>query len=380
VAERIEIEVTQGNLNNGHLYLRSHLGFFPADAVGPANLKDGRGSQLTIRFDGFPEPTVTDIAGGNKLFLRDRRSWRTFYERHHVRAGDRVRIERLGEAEYAVSKVDAAEPRASASPEPGPPKVSSRAPRSGEVDAAGATGRFPEFRDHIARLPDSLGSADPRDEQLLVERDDTLEIYYAPMDWVRRGAKVAIVGITPGAGTMRIALETAAAGLRAGQAEEDFLDRVKARASFSGMRGQLITWLEELELDRCLGVDGCSALWEERGQHLLHPTSCIRYPVFKAGQNYSGSNPSIVRSPMLSRFVETVLADELDLIPDALIVPLGKRVDEAPRWLVSRHRLDELRVLSGFPHPSGANGHRHRQWQENRGHLRDRTADWFEDR
>jgi hypothetical protein len=70
VAERIEIEVTQANLNNNNLYLRRHLDFFPADAVGPANLDDGRGRLLTIRFRGLGAPVRSDIAGGNKLFLR----------------------------------------------------------------------------------------------------------------------------------------------------------------------------------------------------------------------------------------------------------------------------------------------------------------------
>ena len=106
---------------------------------------------------------------------------------------------------------------------------------------AGALGRFPEFRDRIAALSLPLRASEVLRPELLIERDGPLEIYYAPMDWVRSAAKVAIVGITPGKDTMRIALETAAAGLRAGEPEEVFLDRVKSRASFSGMRKQLIT-------------------------------------------------------------------------------------------------------------------------------------------
>ena len=37
MARSIEIEVTQGNLNNHYLYLRGHLDVFPVDAIGPAN-------------------------------------------------------------------------------------------------------------------------------------------------------------------------------------------------------------------------------------------------------------------------------------------------------------------------------------------------------
>lgn len=214
---------------------------------------------------------------------------------------------------------------------------------------------------------------------LLIEGDGNLEIYYAPMDWVRPTARVAIVGITPGKRTMRIALETAAEGLQAGEQEELFLDRVKSRASFSGMRKQLIDWLDQLELGGHLGLDSSAALWSDDGDaaSLLQPTSSVRYPVFKSGANYSGSSPSIVQSSMLRRYVRDVLSEELKQIPDALVVPLGKRVDEALGWLASRGGIDPARILSGFPHPSGANGHRHRQWTENVEQLRMRTARWF---
>ena len=42
MAQSIEIEVTQGNLNNNHLYLRGHLDFFPVDAIGPRTARTVR--------------------------------------------------------------------------------------------------------------------------------------------------------------------------------------------------------------------------------------------------------------------------------------------------------------------------------------------------
>ena len=39
--------------------------------------------------------------------------------------------------------------------------------------------------------------------------------------------------------------------------------------------------------------------------------------------------------------------------------------------------IDASRVLSGFPHASGANGHRHSQWADNVDRLRMQTARWF---
>jgi hypothetical protein len=140
--------------------------------------------------------------------------------------------------------------------------------------------------------------------------------------------------------------------LRAGDPEDVFLDRVKSRASFSGMRAQLIGWLDEIDLHRHLGLGSSAELWTENAQHLLHPTSCIRYPVLNNGTNYSGSSPTIVRSSMLRRYVEDVLSEELAQTPEALVVPLGKRVDEALSWLAARGAADSARILSGFPHPS----------------------------
>lgn len=379
--QRVEIEVTQGNLNNNHLYLRRHLDFFPGDAVGAANLADGQGRLLTIHFDGFADPVMTDIAGGNKLFLRDRGSWGGFYARHGLRAGDHVRIQRISDHEYAISPLkirEQADVRERDVPTALPPtsrSVVGRAPMS----LAGAEyGRFPEFRDQIAALRLPLSGSEVLRPELLIERDGPLEIYYAPVDWVRPAAKVAIVGITPGKDTMRIALETATAGLRADEPEEVFLDRVKASASFSGMRSQLIAWLDELDLHRHLDLDGSAELWTVRAKRLLHPTSSIRYPVIKRGANYSGSGPTIVQSPLLRRYVRDVLSAELAQANEALIVPLGKRVDEALAWLATQGLVDPARILSGFPHPSGANGHRHRQWRDNSEQLRMQAARWFD--
>jgi hypothetical protein len=98
---RIVIPLTQGNLNNNHVYLTGHLGFFPADAIGAANVRDGRGTLLTVRFAGLPEAVETDIASGKDLFRR-RGPWRKFFAHHGLQPGDSVAIERLSTYEYHV--------------------------------------------------------------------------------------------------------------------------------------------------------------------------------------------------------------------------------------------------------------------------------------
>ena len=79
--------------------------------------------------------------------------------------------------------------------------------------------------------------------------------------------------------------------------------------------------------------------------------------VFEAGKNYTGSSPTIPESALLRPYLD-VLADEADQVAEAIIVPLGKAVETALRWLIDAGRVDEARCLFGFPHPSGANAHR----------------------
>jgi hypothetical protein len=61
----------------------------------------------------------------------------------------------------------------------------------------------------------------------------------------------------------------------------------------------------------------------------------------------------------------------------ALVIPPGKNVDRALAWLADQDMIDRARVLSGFPHPSGGNGHRVTQWDANRRALRRGVIAWF---
>lgn len=99
--QRIVIRLTQGNLSNSHVYLRNHLDFFPADAIGAANAKDGEGKLLTVYFAGLAEPVETDITGDHKSF-RCRGAWREFFAHHRLVEGDSVAIERQSAYEYRV--------------------------------------------------------------------------------------------------------------------------------------------------------------------------------------------------------------------------------------------------------------------------------------
>jgi hypothetical protein len=102
---RIIITLTQGSLNNSYINLVHHLGFFPADAVGAANARDGVGAMLKVHFDGLPDPVETDIAGAPHKDFRRRAPIRQFFTHHNLKAGDKIAIEKLSDYEYRVLPV-----------------------------------------------------------------------------------------------------------------------------------------------------------------------------------------------------------------------------------------------------------------------------------
>jgi hypothetical protein len=216
--------------------------------------------------------------------------------------------------------------------------------------------------------------------RLRLDGDGPLEVYYGPFDYVNFTARLAIVGITPSKAETVVACAQVAEARRRGLSAEEALCLVKQNASFVGLRGSLVAMLDGLGLPRYLGLESTAALFTAEGAALLHATSAVRYPVLWRGENYTGHSPPLLRVPALVSYVETLLGPELQAVPDALVVPLGKCVAEALRHLVERGRLDPGRCLSGFPHPSGANGRRVEQYRRLRPALRQVVAAWFEGR
>lgn len=235
------------------------------------------------------------------------------------------------------------------------------------------------YLDRIRGLHDSAAYSTTellRDDFLLASEGD-LSIYFAPFDWVNSEASVSLVGITPGWTQMEKSFQVFKGAVTAGLTSDEALAVVKKEAAFAGsMRSNLLSMLDEIGLPAMLGIERASALFIGSTE-LVHSTSAIRYPAFVNGSNYSGHRPTIEKSPLLKRFVREVLSEELNLAASALVVPLGGAVEGALRVLVERNSLDERRVLFGFPHPSGGNGHRQRQFAERRSSLRRKAALWL---
>lgn len=59
-------------------------------------------------------------------------------------------------------------------------------------------------------------------------------------------------------------------------------------------------------------------------------------------------------------------------IENPLIIPLGVNVSK-----VLTYFYNEKPILRGFPHPSGSNGHRHRQFSENKEDMRRQIENYF---
>lgn len=241
---------------------------------------------------------------------------------------------------------------------------------------SGLFDRFaPAIVSHDARHP--IERQDLLNDTFRLTREGNVEIFYAPFDYLNQDAKLILMGITPGWAQMQAAHLEAALALQAGADALEVCSRAKRVASFVGpMRRNLVSMLDGLDVHRGLGLTSTALLFDEAWS-LLHTTSAVRYPTFVDGQNYTGHRPSLLRTPALRRYVTDVLLPELALIPDALIVPLGSSATEATRHLIDAYGLNSARCLLGFPHPSGSNGSRVRQYREQQSAMRATVARWF---
>lgn len=107
-----EVIITDGNIANNHIYLRSFFDRFPADAIGGSNKASAARRELTIDWGG-PEPVVTDLDGSKKFFRA--RGWiGAFYKLNRAAAGDRVVVEQTAPYRYQVRLQKAASKGAAA--------------------------------------------------------------------------------------------------------------------------------------------------------------------------------------------------------------------------------------------------------------------------
>lgn len=216
------------------------------------------------------------------------------------------------------------------------------------------------LRPAIDALPDHLRQGDILNVNFLLGREERLAGYYAPLDAINLGARIVLLGLTPGWKQTKIAFEAFRRALSRGSSEDEVFKAAKGQASFAGMRPRLCRWLDDLGVPAWLGISRTEDLFDAHAE-LLHTTSAIRYPVFVgdgATNNYTGHGPAPLDSPLLMSIIESVLLPELTLMPDALVVPMGRSVSAT----LAGEGVSRSRCLFGFPHPSGANGHGPKQF------------------
>ncbi|RDW21406.1 hypothetical protein CWR48_03100 [Oceanobacillus arenosus] len=239
--------------------------------------------------------------------------------------------------------------------------------------------KFNMYKEQIFSLSTPLEDDVLLSEAFLLEKDEKkpLEIYYAPFEYVNEQAKVVIVGITPGLFQMKQSYSTVINAKDQLTDNEEILREVKNNSSFQGpMRKNLIMMLDELQLHKHLGLLSTNELFST-ASNLVQTTSLLPYPVFYRGKNYSGSTPNMLKTELLKKYVINYFAAELKSMDNPLIIPLGVNVSKVLNYLAESNYIESNSILNGFPHPSGGNGHRHKQFSENKDSMIEQLEAYF---
>lgn len=198
---------------------------------------------------------------------------------------------------------------------------------------------------------------DAQDDRLLIAKEGSLSIHYAPFEYINTSARLVIVGLTPGIHQATVSLNAFREAILKGESHEKALKDAKETASFSGpMRNNLINILNHINVNKVIGIDDCAQLFDIR-RDLVHYTSVIRNPAFKNGKNYSGS-PRVLSNALLNNHLNGCFYEECKQLPDAIYLPLGSEVVSVLEDMVKKDILCESQILFGLPHPSGANAER----------------------
>lgn len=201
-------------------------------------------------------------------------------------------------------------------------------------------------------------------EKLLYKNDGDIEVYWAPFDILNKNAKVVLLGITPGWTQMQNSINYLRRNYDNEECEE-LLINTKKTASFSGsMRNILVNMLDEIKLNELLDIDSCQELFNNKND-LVHTTSVLRYPVFIKGNNYNGSTPNILKKDIFIDMIDNIFVKELKVINEqVIIIPMGKSVSNVLDYLISSKKIINKNILFNFPHPSPANAHRKKQFEQ----------------
>lgn len=189
-------------------------------------------------------------------------------------------------------------------------------------------------------------------------QEGALRVERSAFDHIEHGARLVIVGITPGAQQRDLANAALANSLAKGMSQTAASRAAKFAASFGGaMRSNLIRMLDAVGAGRNLGLESFARAFDPATLGKVHFASALRYPVFYNGANYNGQVP-MLGSPTLRAMIEQLLAEEARALPGAVWQPLGEKPLAALEHLASLGVIDRGQIAPALPHPSGANAER----------------------
>jgi hypothetical protein len=215
--------------------------------------------------------------------------------------------------------------------------------------------------------------------KFLIRSYGEFDLCYAPFEYVKYGASVVIVGITPGWSQMRESFEIAQRQLASGADYESVLREVDRDVKFSGgIRRRLVSWPYELGLPELMQIPTCDVFFGARSE-LAHTTSVIRYALFFKRERYSGYKPVRLRDLPFLEESSSSLRSELQANANAIVVPMGSAVSEVLELYIANGTISREQVRLGFPHASMGGGANERQlrFQSKRGRWAAQTRDWF---
>lgn len=239
--------------------------------------------------------------------------------------------------------------------------------------------KFTTYKHKIQSLP-YISEETIRSETFLLESNEKkkIEIYYAPFEYVNNKAKIVIIGITPGYFQMQQSYKTIWNHRNQEISDEKLLHEVKKQSSFLGpMRKNLTNMLDELGLHKYLQIPSTTNLFDTH-THLVQTNSVIKYPVFYRGKNYNGSTPNMIRTDTLLTYIKEGFVQEINMMGNPLLIPLGVNVSQLLDFLIEDNQFKKHTILRGFPHPSGGNGHRHRQFAEKKEVMKSYLQTYFQ--
>jgi len=238
-----------------------------------------------------------------------------------------------------------------------------------------------QYYDKIKKLPikKSYDRGEILTSNFCIEKQGDMEIYYCTHnEYINKEAKIFIIGITPGFQQMNKSIAVAREAIESNITLEEISYICKREGRFYGViRKNIIDMLDELELHKMFGMDSCKELFEHR-DCLLHTTSVIPFAVFVEGKNYTGHKPKMLRSELLTKYIKEYFYPQVEALNHALFIPLGKSVEEVLNELIKYGVLRQEQCLKGFPHPSGANGHRMIQFEKNKEYMKKTIKNYFQ--